>query len=427
MNALRRRLAAFDWSLLRGSSIVSMGMFAARFFAFLFLFLLASVFDRADYGFIQYVINTTLTVAILTMPFTQHVLARFLSASKDDDRQDKVVTNTLVVMAVLIAITLAIALPVLAALNRLSIGIVIIYIGITAFYGYWGLARGALAPGRLVLAYLASNIQQLAQAFLLLNQQGFAEPLLALLIYGLVYFPPIIILQMVRPIRFRPRLELIDRETIRELLKFAVPIWVSHASYTLFLTSDILLLDFFAGQEVVGVYSLAKTFTVVLTFIPGGISTLLMPRIASEEGEEEDRRRRHGDLLRNVLLLSTAVNVVLFIGYAVAGRWVIGLIFGQEYVFELATGLMLAIAQILFGIHGVTTAYLVGSNRPHLETISRFVAVVAMLSLSLILIPRMEQIGAALAVLVGATAALGVYGVIALRGRRPEPEGSAAD
>lgn len=405
---------AVDWGLLTDSAVISVGMFIARFLGFAFFLVLARAFDPADYGVIQYSISVAGVVAIVTMPFGQHVLARFLGKyHEDEDRIHRIISNTWVVLAVLFVLTLLIAVPALNALDRFDPGVLVIFMGLTIFYAYWGLARGLMTPVKLIIAYLGSNIVQIIATIVIIQALGLQSTSAALMIYGLSYLLPLLLLQIFKPFPIGLKLNLIDGGMIRELLTFSVPIWVSHASYILYANIDVLMLERFASDETLGFYTLAKTLAMVFYFLPGGISTILMPKVASTAPE------RHRRMMFNMVGVTVVVNAVLLIGYVLLGEWFVQTAFGAEYSFDPVVAFVMALGMIIFGVDSVIAAVVVGRDRPRDESLSRTLAVIAAALTGWLLIPPYGALGAAFAVLVGAVVGLAVYGFIYFANRRP--------
>ncbi len=406
---VRNRITATDWSLLGGSVLISVGMGIARALGFAFSLVLAQAFTPGDYGKVQYAIAVAGVVAIATQPFVQHVLARFIGRHQNDMLAlRQVITNAWGVLLVLVVATLVVAIPVLLALQRFNIGIILIFLGTTLFYSYWGVASGFLSPGRLTTAYLGSNVVQIVLTLLLIQVLAIRSPLLAMAIYGLSYLLPILTLQIVKPfpVRFQPAL--LDIAQIRRLVRFSVPIWLSHAAYSLYVAVDIILLEHFTDDATVGVYSLARTVALIFSFIPAGISTILMPKIASLPVE------KHGHLLRNMLALSLLANVALLAVYLLFGEWFIRTTVGPAYLGDRRVLLILAAETILSGIQSLITAVLVGSNRARIDMASR-VATLAVAALACwYLIPLFGAVGAASAKLAGVIGAFIAYAILLL-------------
>jgi O-antigen/teichoic acid export membrane protein len=321
-----------------------------------------------------------------------------------------------VLVFALIAVTLILAVPVLGAMGHLDIGVLTVFIGSTAFYVYYGAARGFIASYRLLAAYLGSNLVQIVAIFLLyvVFDANTAAP--ALLIYGLSYFLPLIVLQVFYPLPFNLKLGLPTFAEVKELARFSVPFWLSHMAYMLHAALDVLLLESFWGTATVGAYALTKTLTTLFNFIAMGITTVLMPRIAAMP------RQQHRAMLTNALALALAANGVALLVFMVTYSWFVGTFFGTNYVLDGGIVLIMALAEIIFVVHGVITAAIVGGYNPRLETISRGIALACALGLGLLLVPSYGIAGAALTNLFSAIIAVGIYGVaVLIRQKRPAP------
>jgi O-antigen/teichoic acid export membrane protein len=406
-------MVKLDWILLKGSLLVSGGMLVARGLAFLFYLVLADAFDPRTYGEIQYAIVVAEIFAIGTQPFGQHVLARFIGLYKDslDDLQ-RFFSNAWIIFISLFVVTLLIAIPALFFLSLPTVGILIVVAGMTIFYAYWGLARGFLASGRLVIAYLGSNMLQLILALWLIKALEIQSVLLVLVIYGGTYLLPLLLLQIFRPLRFPFDSCLVSWSSVKSILQFFSPIWLSHATYMLSLTLDILLLKQFSDSETLGRYSLAKTIGALFIFVPTGISTILMPRIASL------RKQDHRKLLVQAVALSLLINLGILAVFLMFGEMAIQQLFGAEYLSSPLTFLILSAGMIILGVHGIASSVLVGKGRAEWETISRF----AILGISALvgwrLIPSYGGLGAALSILMGGGCGLIIYGVLFVFKRR---------
>ena len=387
--------------------MMSMGIALARILGFIFSFILARAFTPEDFGFTQYVITLANVVAIGTMPFGQHVMAWFISTYKSDhEKLDLFVSNSWFIMLVLFLGTFVIGIPILAATNNLTIGVLVIFVGFTFFYTYFGIARGFLASKRLLASYLGSNIVQMIAVVLAIMILGDDAVTPALLIYGLSYFLPIILLQVIKPLPIKFQLRKPDFQVVKRLLKFSTPVWISHASYMLYLSLDIILVETFWDNATVGVYALTKTMTATFSFIPWGITMLLMPKVAETDPSQ------HRTLLKNALGLTGIVNGAVFVGFVIFYEWFITQFFDATYFVGLQFGIAMAASAIMVGVHGIVTSVLVGSNHPEMESISRMMVAIVTFISGMILVPELNVLGAALATLIGTSSGMVTYGVI---------------
>ncbi len=273
----------------------------------------------------QYYIALSGVVAIVTQPFVQHTLARFIGKYRENEEDlHRIVSNSWVILAMLTGFTMLVMVPVLSITGKFNVGVIIIFLCSSLFYAYWGISRGFQAPGKLIAAYLGSNTVQILAVLLVFKVFKVDSTLVALLIYGLSYLLPLLVLQIWFPFPARFGLKYIEEKTSKALLSFSIPIWLSHGGYVLFSTMDVLMLNYFSGNEVLGVYSLTKTLSLVFSFLPEGVSTLLMPRVASLSGG------KHLKLLKNSVLIPLVVNVIALVAFLLFVPWFIRLAFGTN-------------------------------------------------------------------------------------------------
>ncbi len=409
---ITRQLQDFDWALIKGSTLLSVGTAIARLLGLAFSLVLAAAFPAGEYGEVRYAIAIASIVAIGTMPFGQHVMARFASKYRTDEgKLDSVLSSAFFVLPAIFFFTLLIAVPTLVILGKFNIGILAIFLGETLFYTYWGLSSGFLEPRRLTAAYLGSNLVQIILVYVFIVVLGIKSATLALLFYGLSYLPVLALLVIFWPLPGHLRGYLVNRPDVRELLRFSLPVWVSHACYTLSISVDLLLLERLGNETQLGAYSLSKTLAGMFLIVPMGISTLLMPKVAAT-AESEHRRS-----LTRMLIVSVIINALGLALYLPLARPLTERIFGMDYLVPLSVSLLLSLYMIAYGIHGLITAVFVGSGRPQVESASRVVELVTTVLACWFLIPRFAALGAGISMLSGKLMALFVYSLMGLRAR----------
>lgn len=407
MRWFTRNFKGLDWSLIKGSTLLSIGTALARILGLAFSLVLAAAFPANEYGDIRYAIAVASIVAIGTMPFGQHVIARFVGKYRNDETKlDSVLSNSFLILVLIFIATLLIGTPILYALGIFNIGILAIFFGETLFYTYWGLSSGFLEPGRLTVAYLGSNIVQILLVLILIQALGIHSTTLALLIYGLSYLLPVTLLVIFWPLPGRFQRSLIDKSVIGELLRFSFPVWISHACFTLSLSIDFILLERLGSARQLGAYSLSKTLASMFLIVPIGISTLLMPKVAASS------QREHRHLLNRLVIISLLVDGLALMCYLPLARPLTLRIFGPDYLVPLGVTFLLSMYMILYGVHGLITAVFVGSGKPQIETASRIVELIAIFIGCWFLIPGLGALGAAIALLVGKVLALLAYGAM---------------
>ncbi len=404
-----------DWSILRGSALLSIGTIISRILGILFSFILAMFFLPEEYGYIQYNITIAALIAVLTQPFSQHVMARFIGKySYDKEKTHKIVMNMYFIHIILFILTIFITIPILILSNRFNIGVFIIFIGQMFFYIYWGLSLGFSEPHKLTIVYLSSNAIQLILLTIIFYIFKTSSSFIVLSIYGLSYLLPIVFMQLSRPFVIEFKIHYISKELITEILRFSLPIWFSHAAYILYSTISLLMLEAYSKQMDLGIYSVTYTLCQGFVLIPTSVAMIIMPKIA---GSSE---RGNLYLLKSNLIISLLINVIIFIVYMFVIKSVITYLFGTSYVADSATYAILALAMIIFGIHSIITAFIVGSGRPRDETISRLVCLIITFLIGWLYIPAAGALGASIAMLAGMLGAIATYAVILVIKAQPK-------
>jgi O-antigen/teichoic acid export membrane protein len=404
-----RQVHGFDWTLLKGSALLSIGTAVARILGLAYSLVLAGAFPADAYGEIRYNIALASIVAIATIPFGQHVIARFVSKYRSDETKlDSVLTNSLFLVPMIFIASLLIAVPILLALGKFNIGILAIFLGETLFYIYWGLASGFIEPRRLTAAYLGSNLVQILLVIVLIQVLEIRSPTLALMIYGFSYLLPLALLVIFWPLPGHVRSDLIDRKIIGKLLHFSVPIWISHSCYTFSLALDLLMLERLGNETQLGAYSLSKTLASLFLIVPAGISTLLMPKVAASP------EKGHRQSLLRMLIVCLLISGIGLLFYLPLVQPLTLRIFGPDYLVSLGVSVLLAFSMIAYGLHALVTAVFVGSGRPQVESASRIVDLITTALSCWLLIPPYGALGAAAAMLAGKGAALLTYGLLSI-------------
>jgi O-antigen/teichoic acid export membrane protein len=406
----KKILSGLDWSLFKDSAVLTFGMVLARGVGLIVTMLQARLFDPADFGIIQYAISVAGIISIGLQPFGQHVLSRYVGMLSDKPAQlREYLSNIWGAMGIIFCISLVLAIPVLVYTGGFNLGVLAIFLGTAIYYAYYGLARGYLASGRLVVVDVGNNILQVILILCLIQLLDIRSTLLAMFIQGFACFIPIILLQYFWPLPNTFDRKLLNRNTAKGIFKFSLPIWISHASYMLYTTIAILFLEYFTDTTMVGIFSLATTLSIALAFFPNGLATFLMPKVAGAPD------KRHKTLLANALGLTMLSSIVLIVVYYFFAPWLVERLFGRSYLIFPEIFVLMAGVTTLAGAHSVITSVYVGKGRAQEETKSRLVALVATFVGCWLLIPAHGIMGAVWANLLGVVCSLMVYGFVYTR------------
>jgi len=178
-----------------------------------------------------------------------------------------------------------------------------------------------------------------------------------------------------------------------QLLRDSWPLIFSSLFIMIYMRIDQVMLAQIAGEQEVGVYSVAVRLLETWYFIPMAISSSVYPSIVSVVSESTAFYQRL-QRLYNVMAL---LGYVIIIMTTLAGSWLIAVLFGEEY---RAAGPMLNILiwSSLFTNLGIArSSFLMAKNWTRLHTLSVFTGCIINMAINYILIPIYGGKGAAIA------------------------------
>lgn len=179
----------------------------------------------------------------------------------------------------------------------------------------------------------------------------------------------------------------------RELSWFGFYVVLTNSVGMILIQIDSLLIGYFMDETEVGYYAVAVVLVQGITLIPFAIQRVTTPAIATYHGKGEYESIRK--LIKNVMLKTFLVTVFLSALLAVFGKFLIGLLFTEEF---LPAYLPMLILLIGTAIHTLTIS--VGgalSSIGKVNIIFRISVLCALINITLntILIPKFGIVGAA--------------------------------
>lgn len=158
---------------------------------------------------------------------------------------------------------------------------------------------------------------------------------------------------------------------------------------------DLVLLQHFTTLAAVGVYAVASKIVFALQFVPIALSASLFPALAkvTQDTAETQRLLKGGFQYLMMICIPLSLYLVIF------SQPILLTAFGDRYG-DAVLPLQILAVSLLFGFLDYPLgAYLNGSGKAHLQTISMGITLVVNVGANLLLIPRFGALGAALAAL----------------------------
>lgn len=184
---------------------------------------------------------------------------------------------------------------------------------------------------------------------------------------------------------------------LRRAISFGIKGYVAVGLQLLNHRLDLFVLSAVAGAAAVGQLSVAIAVTGVLLLLPMALSEVLFPRVAAlsagGESGHDLRQMVESKSLRHAILVIAAGTAVL----AVALILLVVPVYGARFRPAIELGLILLPGTAAIGITQVMAATVVGRGKPLYTLYTALIVTPITVALYLILVPRLEAEGAALA------------------------------
>jgi O-antigen/teichoic acid export membrane protein len=244
---------------------------------------------------------------------------------------------------------------------------------------------------RSILAQLNPTIVTLL-VLIALRVSGHLSPISASLSYAV----PAALQTLLLAIRLWPRdLRAIPPITqrARPLLAYGLRSYGTDIIGTFASQLDLAVIVMFLSASELGLYSIALSLSRLLNIVQASLVSVLFPRASSLEPEESVA------LIGRAARVSTVISVVLGAGFLLTAPIVLPRLYGSQFGAAVALLPLLSAEAIIGGIGGVLKQSFLASGRPFVVTLIEAGSIISALCLLFVLVPRMNVLGAATALL----------------------------
>lgn len=179
---------------------------------------------------------------------------------------------------------------------------------------------------------------------------------------------------------------------LSEVIKFASPSYLSNLAQFLNYRLDVFFVSFFAGAAAVGLYTLAVSLAQTIWLFSTAAATVLLPRIAAQQSSHFENASQSARVTR----LALCVSIVIALFLALVAEPLVTRIYGQAFRGSLAPLFWLLPGIVIFSAANVLASYLAGIGKPRLNFFVSLAGLFVTVSLNLLLIPRLNIVGAAI-------------------------------
>jgi O-antigen/teichoic acid export membrane protein len=182
-----------------------------------------------------------------------------------------------------------------------------------------------------------------------------------------------------------------DRRLARDVVTYGTRGQVGGLISLLNLRLDFAVLGAMAGPAVLGTYAVASKYAELLRLPGTALTWVSYPRLAGATDQHAALHARR--MVRPTLAVVILAAVPMFMLTAPVMR----LLYGTRFDPAIGPAQVLLGGMILGGAAGVASGYLYGRGRPGLNSLALGLGLVVTVVLDLLLIPRFEAMGAAVA------------------------------
>lgn len=183
-----------------------------------------------------------------------------------------------------------------------------------------------------------------------------------------------------------------SRPYLNESVNYGFKAYVSNLATFLNYRLDIFIMGYFLSPAAVGIYTVAVNVGERITMVSTAISSVLFPKIASEDTEAA-RNRLSSIVSRNVLLISIIASFAILL----VSDFVIELFFGSEYMQSSDVLKIILLGIIFLSVEKIFSNDIAGRGRPEINMYTSIFNVIMNVGLNILLIPRFGIMGAAYA------------------------------
>lgn len=190
---------------------------------------------------------------------------------------------------------------------------------------------------------------------------------------------------------------------------FAFFMLISSLAVMITMQLDIWLMGYFLDSNQVGIYSVAKYFTIPLTILLGSVNTALWPRAS------ELMKKHESVKMLRVTFKFSFVAAILSLIYSVVAPFTIPWIFGEAYSGGIILGILLSIRYCISIL--ICPIGIIGYNFGMVYSYwwINIIQLLVVLGISILLLPLIGPIGSAIALIANEIVGSSILGVILWR------------
>ncbi|HKR22193.1 MAG TPA: polysaccharide biosynthesis C-terminal domain-containing protein [Pyrinomonadaceae bacterium] len=183
-----------------------------------------------------------------------------------------------------------------------------------------------------------------------------------------------------------------DLSGLKATFAFALPCYAANVAQFLNYKLDVFVVGYLAGTASVGRYTLAVSLGQLLWLMSNSVATVLLPKVAAST--DDGGNIRHTMQVTRLSLWATACCGIVL---GLLATQAIPIFYGEPFRPSVNALLWLLPGIVIFSVANVLAAYIAGIGKPRLNLFVSGISLIVTITLDLILIPRLNIVGAAIA------------------------------
>lgn len=204
----------------------------------------------------------------------------------------------------------------------------------------------------------------------------------------------IIIYKKKEKLFFRPK---INKKIAISLFKDSFPIMLSVIAIAIYSKIDQVIIKNMLDEASVGVYAVAVKISEIWYFVPGLITTSILPAVINAKKVDSLSYKKRLRTLYSFLLFS---GLLISLGIFLLSDPIINLIFGDDYLLSIKISKIYSWSGVFVFLMTGFWTYLLSENRTKIYLIANIIGACSNIFLNIILIPRYGVIGSAYATVI---------------------------
>lgn len=370
-----------------------------KIFAFIYFTIIARLLGANDIGQYVFAISLTTILSVFIDFGLSSVLIR--ESAKFKEKANDYLNNIISIKILLSIIILLAAVIIINLLNKPAITVIMVYLaGLVMIFDSFTLSFSAILRAWQNLKYESINIA-ISQVIIVIA--GVSAVLLKLPLYFLILALlggsifqccyTFIILKIKLKFKIKPRF---NRPILKILLKIALPFALAGIFTRVYSYVDQVLLSILIGDQSLGWYSVAYKITYALQFIPAAFAAAIFPALSYYYICEKEKLQQIFEKSMHFLII---FSLPIAFGTASLADKIIIFLYTREYEPSILT-----LQVFIFAVIAIFLSYPVGSilnacNKQAINTLNLGLTMVLNIILNVILIPKYQHLGAAIAAL----------------------------